>query len=122
MTIRRRTKLSSRAARAKRPIPANNQAMAAAPPKRAQPPLIEPFHLAVDRQLKSGYGTYEAAEKAALAIKRWHPQLQVTVYDAKEQRHTTIELPKVAADPHRKPSHRARSMTSERRAVAGAEH
>ena len=80
MTIRRRTKSSSRAARAKRPIPANNQSMVA-PPKRARPPLIEQFHVAVDRQLKSGYGAYEAAEKAALVIKKRHPQLQVTVYD-----------------------------------------
>lgn len=118
--MRKRTKSSNPAGRAKKPILVDQATVA--PKKRAKPPLIEQFHVAVDRQLKSGYGTYEAAQKAALAIKRWHPQLQVTVYDAKEQRHTTIELPKVAADPHRKPSHRARSMTSERRAVAGAEH
>jgi len=68
-----------------------------APPKRARPPLIEQFHVTVDRQLKSGYGTYEGAEKAALAIKKQHPQLQVTVYDAKEQRHTTIEQRKAGA-------------------------
>ena len=36
------------------------------PPK---PPLTEPFHVAVDRQLKSGHETYELAEKAALEIK-----------------------------------------------------
>jgi len=59
------------------------------------------------------------AEKAALAIKKLHPQLQVTVYDAKEQRHTTIERPKVAADPRKKSPHRAGSTTSQRRAVAG---
>jgi hypothetical protein len=43
----------------------------------------------------------------------------VTVYDAKEQRHTTIERPKVAADPRKKSPHRAGSTTSQRRAVAG---
>ena len=118
MTMRRPTKSSSRAERAKKPIPLNNQAIVA-PRKRARPPLIEPFHVAVDRQFKSGYGTYEAAEKAALAIKKLHPQLQVTVYDAKEQRHTTIERPKVAADPRKKSPHRAGSTTSQRRAVAG---
>ena len=118
MTMRRRTKSSSPAARAKKPIPVNNQAIVA-PRKRARPPLIEQFHVAVDRQLKSGYETYEAAEKAALAIKKQHPQLQVTVYDAKEQRHTTIEQPKSGADPHKGPSRRTRSMTSQRRAVAG---
>lgn len=118
MTMRRRTRSSSRAERAKKPIPVNNHAVVA-PRKRARPPLIEPFHVAVDRQFKSGYGTYEAAEKAALAIKKLHPQLQVTVYNAKEQRHTTIERPKVAADPRKKSSHRAGSTTSQRRAVAG---
>ena len=35
----------------------------------SKPPLTEPFHVAVDRQLKSGHETYEAAEKAALGIK-----------------------------------------------------
>ena len=77
MTIRRRTKSSSRAARAKRPIPVNQTTIA--PLKRVKPPLVEQFHVAVDRQLKSGYGTYEAAERAGLAIKKWHLQLQVTV-------------------------------------------
>ena len=32
----------------------------------SKPPLTERFHVAVDRQLKSGHETYEAAEKAAL--------------------------------------------------------
>ena len=45
------------------------------------------------RQLKSGFGTYEAAEKAAQEIKKRHPGPQVTVFDAKEHRHTTIEQP-----------------------------
>ena len=117
MTMRRRTKSADRAGRAKKPIPVNQATVA--PRKCAKPPLIEQFHVAVDRQLKSGYGTYEAAEKAALAIKKQHPQLQVTVYDAKEQRHKIIERPKAAADPRKKSSLRVRSMTSQRRAVAG---
>jgi len=116
--MRRRTKPSSRAGGAKRPIPANNQARVA-PPKRATPPLVEPFHVAVDRQLKSGYGTYEAAAKAAQAIKKQYPQLQVTVYDAKEQRHTTIEQLKAAADPRKKSAHRVRRTSSPLRAAAG---
>jgi hypothetical protein len=33
-------------------------------------PLIEEYYVAVDRQLKSGFGTYEAAEKAAKEIKK----------------------------------------------------
>jgi hypothetical protein len=82
MTIRRRTKSSSRAARATRPIPVNQTTIA--PLKRVKPPLVEQFHVAVDRQLKSGHGTCEAAAKVALAIKKRYPHLQVTVYDAKE--------------------------------------
>lgn len=62
----------------------------------SKPPLNEPFHVAVDRQLKSGHETYEAAEKAALAIKKRYPKLHVTVYDAREQRHTLIEQPRPA--------------------------
>ena len=100
MTMRRRTKSASRAGRAKKPFPVDQATVAT--PKRAKPPLIEQIHVAVDRQLKSGYGTYEAAEKAALAIKKEHPQLQVTVYDAKEQQHKIIEQPKAGADPHKK--------------------
>jgi hypothetical protein len=64
--------------------------------KLSKPPLTEPFHVAVDRQLKSGHETYDAAEKAALGIKKPYPKLHVTVFDAKEQRHTLIEQPKLA--------------------------
>jgi hypothetical protein len=49
--------------------------------------------VAVDRQLKSGFGTYEAAEKAARKIKQRYPNPQVTVFDAKERSHTAIEQP-----------------------------
>jgi hypothetical protein len=56
-----------------------------------KPPLTQPFHVAVDRQLKSGHETYEAAEKAALKIKHRYPQLHVTVFDARERRHKLIE-------------------------------
>ena len=38
--------------------------------------------------------TYGAAEKAAIEIKKRHPQLHVTVFDAKEQRQALIELSK----------------------------
>ena len=62
-------------------------------PIRAKAPLIEQFYVAVDRQLKSGFGTYEAAEKAAQEIKKRYPSPQVTVSDAKEHRYTTIEQP-----------------------------
>jgi hypothetical protein len=62
--------------------------------KPSKLPLAEPFHVAVDRQLKSGHQTYEAAEKAALKIKNRYPQLYVTVFNAKEGRHKLIEQSK----------------------------
>jgi hypothetical protein len=62
-------------------------------PIRAKAVFIEQFYVAVDRQLKSGFETYEAAEKAAQEIKKRYPGPQVTVFDAKEHRHTTIEQP-----------------------------
>lgn len=93
----------------------------AAPPKRITPPLVQQFHVAVDLQLKSGHATYEAAEKAALAIKKRYPQLRVTVYDAKEQRHTPILLPATAANPGRS-SRRIMRTTARRPAVAGGKH
>jgi len=52
------------------------------------------FRLQVDRQTKSSYLTYEAAEQAGLAIKQGHPILQVAVYDAVGGVNTILELPK----------------------------
>jgi len=86
-------RLSSRTRQTRTSI-ANGRAAPAR--KSSKPPLPEPFHVAVDRQLKSGHETYEAAEKAALGIKRRYPKLLVTVFDTKEQRHTPIEQPKLA--------------------------
>jgi len=117
MTMRRRTRSRSHTRTAKKPVPVNQATTAT--PKRARPPLIEQFHVAVDRQLKSGYGTFEAAEKAALLIKKQYPQLQVTVYDAKEQRHKTVEQPQASADPRKKPSQQVKSATSLPRVIAG---
>jgi len=102
-------------------MPANNRATAASP-KRVTPPLIEQFHVAVDRQLKSGYGTYEAADRAARAIKKQFPQLQVTVYDAKERRYTTIEQPATSADPRNSRLVGSRPNALKRRAAAGGRH
>ena len=52
------------------------------------------FRLQVDRQTKTSYATYEAAEEAALVIKKGHPILHVAVYDAVEGVNKVIELPK----------------------------
>ena len=56
-------------------------------------PFTEQYYVAVDRQLKSGFGTHEAAEKAAKEIKKKYPNPQVTVFDAKTRSHTAIEQP-----------------------------
>ena len=93
--------------------------------KPSKPPLTEPFHVAVDRQLKSGHETYEAAEKAALTIKKRYPQLQVTVFDAKEQRHTLIEQPRLAgaSNTNRLAEQATRNAVERHKvAVAGGKH
>ncbi len=73
-----------------RPPPENRQTDAAPIPTA---PLIEEYYVAVDGQLKSGFGTFEAAEKAAKEIKKRYPTPQVTVFDAKKRSHTVIEQP-----------------------------
>jgi len=88
MAMHKQRKLLSRG---KSPAPESRRTDSA--PIRAKAPLIEQFYVAVDRQLKSGFETYEAAEKAAREIKKRYPGPQVTVFDAKEHRHTTIEQP-----------------------------
>ena len=75
--------------RGKSPAPESRQTDSA--PIRATAPLIEEYYVAVDRQLKSGFGTYEAAEKAAKEIRKRYPNLQLTVFDAKKRSHTVIE-------------------------------
>ena len=74
---------------ARSPAPESKQTESA--PIRATVPLIEKYYVAVDRQLKSGFETYEAAEKAAKEIKKRYSKPQVTVFDAKTRSHTAIE-------------------------------
>jgi hypothetical protein len=86
MAVHKQRKLSSSG---RSPAPENRQADSA--PIRAAVPLIEQYYVAVDRQLKSGFGTYEAAEKAAKEIRKRYPNLQLTVFDGKTRSHTVIE-------------------------------
>ena len=58
MAAYKQRKFSSRG---RSPAPENRQPDSA--PIRAAVPLIEQYYVAVDRQLKSGFGTYDAAEK-----------------------------------------------------------
>lgn len=52
------------------------------------------FCLQVDRQTKASYPTYEAAEQAALVIKKRHPIVRVAIYDTVEHVNKVIDLPK----------------------------
>jgi hypothetical protein len=56
-------------------------------------PEMAQFRLQVDRQTKSSYATYEAAEAAALVIKREHPIVRVSVFDSVAGESTVIEVP-----------------------------
>ena len=84
MAAHKQRKLSSRG---RSPAPENRQTDSA--PIRATVPLMEQYYVAVDRQLKSGFGTYEAGEKE---IKKRYPNPQVTVFDAKERSHTATAI------------------------------
>jgi len=86
MAAHKHRKFSSRG---KSRAPESRQADSA--PIRTTAPLIDLYYVAVDRQLKSGFETYEAAEKAAKEIKKRYPNPQVTVFDTKKRSHTAIE-------------------------------
>ena len=61
---------------------------------RRKRPEVGQFRLLVDRQTKASFATYEAAEKAAMAIKTGHPIVSVVVYDAKGGENHVMELAK----------------------------
>jgi hypothetical protein len=56
-------------------------------------PIEGRFRLQVDRQTKSTYTTFEAAEAAGMAIKKGHPLVHVGVYDHIEGVNKIIQLP-----------------------------
>jgi hypothetical protein len=49
------------------------------------------YRLQVDRQTKSSFEDKDAAEKAGKAIKKAHPVVQVTVYDAEGEGRVIIQ-------------------------------
>jgi hypothetical protein len=61
---------------------------------RRKRPEVGQFRLLVDRQTKASFATFEAAEKAAMAIKTGHPIVSVVVYDAKDGENHVMELAK----------------------------
>jgi formylglycine-generating enzyme required for sulfatase activity len=60
-------------------------------PSQRKRPETGRYLLQVDRQTKGSYKTPEAAQAAALAIKKSYPIVQVSVYDAVEYTHTMVE-------------------------------
>jgi hypothetical protein len=57
---------------------------------QSRPPQAR-YRLQVDRQTKSSYESLQEAEKAGHAIKKAHPVVQVSVYDAVESAQTILE-------------------------------
>ncbi len=51
---------------------------------------MERYRLQVDRQTKNSYATHDAAEAAGAAIKKAHPVVQVSIYDAKDSEITVL--------------------------------
>jgi len=62
-------------------------------PSQRKRPETGRYLLQVDRQTKGSYKTSEAAQAAALAIKKGYPIVQVSVYDSVEYTHTLVEAP-----------------------------
>ena len=55
------------------------------------------YLLQVDRQTKGSYTTAEAAQSAALVIKKGYPVVQVSVYDSVDNTSTIVEAPAAAS-------------------------
>lgn len=55
------------------------------------------YLLQVDKQTKGSYKTAEAAQSAALEIKRAYPIVQVSIYDSVDNSARLVELPAAAA-------------------------
>jgi hypothetical protein len=57
---------------------------------QARPPLGR-FRLQVDRQTKAAFASMGDAEKAGREIKKAHPIVQVSIYDAEESQQTMLD-------------------------------
>jgi hypothetical protein len=66
-------------------------------PSQRKRPESGRYLLQVDRQTKGSYPTVEAAQSAALAIKKNYPIVQVSVYDSVDCTHTLVEAPVAAS-------------------------
>jgi formylglycine-generating enzyme required for sulfatase activity len=77
----------------KMPVKDGSETEAEEAPSQRKRPETGRYLLQVDRQTKGSYKTSEAAEAAALAIKKDYPIVQVSVYDSVEYTHTLVEAP-----------------------------
>jgi hypothetical protein len=59
-------------------------------PTGQKKPLLYRFWLQVDRQTKNSFETFKDAETAGKAIKKAHPKLHVSIYDAEKSHQTLI--------------------------------
>jgi len=55
------------------------------------------YFLQVDKQTKGSYKTSEAAQSAALEIKKAYPIVQVSIYDSVDNSARLVELPGTSA-------------------------
>jgi hypothetical protein len=62
-------------------------------PSQRQRPESGRYLLQIDRQTKSSFQTFEAAQSAALGIKKSNPVVQVAIYDRVDHLHTVVTAP-----------------------------
>jgi hypothetical protein len=72
-------------------MPKKESAETVSPPaSQARAPLGR-FRLQVDRQTKATFASLSDAEKAGRNIKKTHPIVQVSIYDAEESQQTLLD-------------------------------
>jgi hypothetical protein len=72
-------------------MPKKDSAEIVSPPaSQARAPLGR-FRLQVDRQTKATFASLSDAQKAGRDIKKTHPIVQVSIYDAEESQQTVLD-------------------------------
>lgn len=72
-------------------MPKKDSSETAAPPPSQARVALARFRLQVDRQIKASFASLSEAEKAGREIKKAHPIVQVSVYDAEESVQTVLD-------------------------------
>jgi hypothetical protein len=72
-------------------MPKKESAEAVSPPASQARVALGRFRLQVDRQTKATFASLGDAEKVGRDIKKAHPIVQVSVYDAQEGEQTLLE-------------------------------